>query len=65
MIGELSNRELIEEIEVTRKNMVLTGIGFGLTHPDTIELSHRLDNLLNDLYKPNNRDQLFFYIDKG
>jgi Spo0E like sporulation regulatory protein len=51
------NRELIEEIEVTRKNMVLVGLGNGFTHPDTIKLSHRLDDLLNDLSKPDTREQ--------
>jgi hypothetical protein len=51
MVYALSNRELIEEIEVTRKNMVLAGLESGLTHPDTIKFSHRLDELLNNLTK--------------
>jgi Spo0E like sporulation regulatory protein len=52
-----SHRELIEEIEVTRKNMVLVGLGNGFTHPDTIKLSHQLDDLLNNLSKPDTREQ--------
>ncbi|MCQ6277279.1 aspartyl-phosphate phosphatase Spo0E family protein [Bacillus sp. V3B] len=56
MICELSHRERIEEIEVTRKDMILVGSVYGLTHPDTIKLSHRLDDLLNDLYKIETRE---------
>lgn len=54
MIWKLSNRELVEEIEAIRKDMVSTGLVYGFTHPDTIKLSHRLDDLLNDLFRPNN-----------
>ncbi|MED3550183.1 aspartyl-phosphate phosphatase Spo0E family protein [Cytobacillus praedii] len=36
-----------QEIEDLRKMMITTGLSYGLAHPLTIELSQRLDVLLN------------------
>lgn len=44
---------LKKEIEVTRKSMVSCGMKNGLTHKNTINLSHHLDKLLNELNKSN------------
>lgn len=51
MTWEFSNGNLVEEIEVTRQNMMLVGMEYGLTHSDTLKLSTKLDQLLNDLYR--------------
>lgn len=46
---EFSLQMLVEEIEYTRQNMIFVGMEYGLTHPATIDLSTKLDKLLNDL----------------
>lgn len=40
---------LLEEIELTRKSLILIGAIYGLTHPKTVKLSQQLDQLLNEL----------------
>jgi hypothetical protein len=56
-VDELLNRvdrTLLEsKIERTRDQMVTTGMDKGLSHPDTIELSQKLDRLLNEQMKLN------------
>lgn len=47
MIEVKFGTELLEDIESTRKSMIQAGASFGLAHPETIELSQRLDQLLN------------------
>lgn len=51
MVKEKFGIELIEDIESTRKSMIQVGATFGLTHPETIKISQRLDQLLNKLNK--------------
>lgn len=41
--------KLLEEIEITRKSLIYMGDVYGLTHPETVKLSQRLDQLLNEL----------------
>lgn len=41
--------KLLEEIEVTRKSLIVIGDIYGLTHPETVKLSQQLDQLLNEL----------------
>lgn len=53
MAGLKYDIELLKDIESTRKSMIQVGAAFGLTHPETIKLSQRLDQLLNRL--DNNR----------
>ncbi|MDT8862348.1 aspartyl-phosphate phosphatase Spo0E family protein [Alkalihalobacillus sp. MEB130] len=36
------------EIELTRHYMIEVGLEYGLTHPYTIEISKKLDELLNN-----------------
>ncbi|WP_180994220.1 aspartyl-phosphate phosphatase Spo0E family protein [Bacillus sp. Marseille-P3661] len=47
LVENLSYRELIKEIEITRKNMVTNGLELGFTHEHTVTLSTKLDELLN------------------
>jgi hypothetical protein len=49
LIREFSYIRLQEEIEFTRENMIFVGMEYGLTHPLTIFLSGKLDQLLNHL----------------
>ncbi|MBO1511845.1 aspartyl-phosphate phosphatase Spo0E family protein [Metabacillus bambusae] len=56
MMCELSNRKLVEEIEATRQSMISIGLEYGLTHSYTVKLSTKLDDLLNELLKTNNRE---------
>jgi hypothetical protein len=39
--------DLSIEIKMLREKMILTGMTKGLTAPETVQLSQRLDNLLN------------------
>ncbi len=48
---EQLNADLIEEINDTRQKMVRVGTVYGLTHPLTITISQKLDDLLNDFHK--------------
>ncbi|WP_227521947.1 aspartyl-phosphate phosphatase Spo0E family protein [Bacillus solitudinis] len=47
MLITVSNCGLLEEIELTRQNMVSHGMEFGFTHPSTLQLSVKLDKLMN------------------
>lgn len=53
MNGVNFGQVLLENIESTRKSMILVGAAFGLTHPETIKLSQQLDQLLNELENSN------------
>ncbi|OIJ14523.1 hypothetical protein BKP35_06490 [Anaerobacillus arseniciselenatis] len=44
---EKTNPESCEKIETLRQKMVYVGQTKGIDHPETIRLSQKLDNLLN------------------
>lgn len=47
---------LIIEIEITREIMIVTALKEGFASKNTIRVSKRIDNLLNELHKINRRD---------
>ncbi|MBE5101496.1 Spo0E family sporulation regulatory protein-aspartic acid phosphatase [Priestia aryabhattai] len=47
---------LIIEIEMTREIMIVTALEEGFTSKNTIRISKRIDNLLNELHKINKSD---------
>lgn len=53
-----TERDLLKDIYITRQAMVRAGKLHGLNHPETLKISRQLDDLLNDLYKPENRHLL-------
>ncbi|MEN6412509.1 MAG: aspartyl-phosphate phosphatase Spo0E family protein [Veillonellales bacterium] len=44
-------KRLLENIETLRKTMVNMGMDKGLSNPDVIKLSQKLDSLLNKYHK--------------
>jgi hypothetical protein len=42
----MEESDLIIKIEILRRKMIATGISKGLTSPETIQLSQKLDDLL-------------------
>ncbi|MDP1471870.1 aspartyl-phosphate phosphatase Spo0E family protein [Priestia megaterium] len=47
---------LVIEIEITREIMIVTALKEGFVSKNTIRISKRIDNLLNELHKINRRD---------
>jgi len=48
-------RRLEEQIEVLRKQLNLWATERGYTHEDTIKISQKLDELLNELHRLSNK----------
>ena len=53
--------ELLTKVEQTRRQMVKSGIQYGLLHAKTIQLSKRLDELLNLYSETHNKGNIDFY----
>lgn len=52
MISYLDNKtKIIYKIEKLRNELIKTGTHLGLSHPDTVDLSQKLDRLLNEYKK--------------
>jgi hypothetical protein len=51
LIQQMDKLLLESDIERTREEMVSVGMSKGLAHPETVELSQKLDCLLNKLSK--------------
>lgn len=47
---QTTNRQLLKEINLLRDKLIATGINKGLNHNETLKISQKLDQVLNEYY---------------